>query len=227
MGWVEFGVAMAVFMASHRIPALFGAKSWLVARLGDRGYTALFSLFSTLLLFWVIWAAGRAPVVPLWDQTSAARWAVNIVMPLSILLVVFGTAAPNPFAFEGRKAGFDPDRPSIAGVTRQPLLWALLLWSVAHIWANGELAHVLLFGVFALFSAVGMRIVEKRRRRDMGEEAWVRLTRNTGLMPLAALVQGRWRPKGLPSMIRLALVVLSWVAIWHLHAPVIGVYPAP
>jgi uncharacterized membrane protein len=227
MGWIEFGIAMAIFMASHRIPALFGAKSRLVAALGERGYTALFSLFSTVLLFWVIWAAGRAPVVVLWDQTSAARWAVNIVMPFAILLVVFGTAAPNPFAFEGRKTGFDPDRPGIAGVTRQPLLWALLLWSVAHIWANGELAHVLLFGVFAVFSAVGMRIVEKRRRRDMGEETWVRLTQKTGLVPFAAMLRGHWRPSGLPSMMRLALVVLSWVAIWHLHAPVIGVYPTP
>lgn len=227
MGWLEFGIAMGLFLSSHRIPAVFGLKQRLIAALGPRGYTLVFSLFSTLLLFWVIWAAGRAPVVTLWEQTLVARWAVNLVMPVSVLLVVFGTAAPNPFAFEGRSTGFEADKPGIAGITRQPLLWALLFWSAAHIWANGELAHVLLFGIFTLFSILGMRLVERRRRRDLGETAWAQLTARTGLMPFAALLGGRWKPSRGPSAIRLALAVSIWVALWHLHAPVIGVYPGP
>jgi len=227
MGWIEFMAAMAIFLVSHRIPALFGVKRRLVSLCGARGYTVLFSLFSTALLLWVIWAAGRAPVVPLWDQSAAARWAVNLVMPFCILLVVFGTAAANPFAFEGRATGFDPERPGIAGVTRQPLLWALLLWSGVHLWANGDLAHLILFGVFALFSGLGMGIVERRRRREMGAEAWARLTRRTGVWPFAALLRGRWRPRGTPSLIRLVIAVLSWAAVWHLHGPVIGVVPIP
>ncbi len=130
----------------------------------------------------------------LWDQTIAARWAVNIAMPFSILLVVFGTAAPNPFAFEGRSTGYDPERPGIVGITRQPLLWALLLWSGAHIWANGDLAHVILFGIFAGFSGLGMRIVETRRRRDMGEDVWAQMTRRTGLVPFPRSSQGAGHP---------------------------------
>ena len=227
MGWLEFGVAMLIFLASHRIPALFGVKQSLVNALGPRGYTVVFSLFSTVLLFWVIWAAGRAPIVPLWDQAVVSRWAVNIVMPVVLALVVFGTAASNPFAFEGKATGFDPEKPGIAGVTRQPLLFALLLWSGVHIWANGDLAHVILFGVFAVFSVVGMRLVERRRRRDMGEDAWANLTQHTGLLPFVALVTGRWTPKGAPSWKRLLVTVLCWAAIWHLHMPVIGAYPAP
>ncbi len=227
MGWLEFGIAMGLFLGSHRLPALLGLKQGLVAALGPRGYTFVFSLFSTLLLFWVIWAADRAPIVTLWDQSLVSRWAVNLTMPFSVLLVVFGTAAPNPFAFEGRVRGFDPDKPGIAGITRQPLLWALLLWSVVHVWANGALAHVILFGIFALFSVVGMRLVERRRRREMGETSWAQLTAHTGLMPFAALLTGRWMPRKGPSIARLALAVLIWITIWHLHAPVIGAYPGP
>lgn len=226
-GWIEFALAMALFMGSHRIPAALGIKDRLTAALGERGYTLVFSLVSTLLLLWVIWAAGRAPFVPLWDGGLAARWAVNIAMPLAVALVVFGTAAPNPFAFEGRKAGFDPDRPGIAGVTRQPLLWALLIWALAHLWANGDLAHAILFGTFAAFSALGMRTVERRRRRQMGQAEWDRLTAHTGLAPLAAALAGRWRPRGGPSLLRAGGVLLAWAALWHLHAPVIGVWPAP
>ncbi|SMX27423.1 NnrU protein [Pelagimonas phthalicica] len=226
MEWIEFAVAMLLFMGSHRVPAALGVKDVLVTRLGTMGYTALFSLGSTLLLLWVIWAAGRAPFVPLWDQSAASRWAVNLVMPVVILLASFGVAAPNPFAFEGRRSGFDPDHPGIVGLTRQPLLWALALWSGVHLWANGDLAHVILFGTFAAFSVLGMGLVERRRARIIGAD-WGRLSARTSLMPFAALISGKWRPRSLPSWLRLTIAILAWAAVFHLHEAVIGVLPVP
>ncbi len=227
MGWMEFGTALALFLGSHRIPALMGVKAPLTAALGPRGYTVVFSAVSTLLLAWVIVAAGRAPYVGLWDHAIWHRWAVNAAMPLALGLIVFGTAAPNPFAFEGRRAGFDPARPGIAGLTRQPLLWGLALWAGAHLLANGDLAHGLLFGSLAVFSVLGMGLVERRRARAMGVDAWQRLTAHTGLVPFAALLAGRWRPAALPSVGRLMLWLALWAGLWLLHAPVIGVSPAP
>lgn len=227
LGWLEFGVAMGVFMVSHRIPAALRLKGSLENILGPRGYVAVFSLISVLLLFWVIGAATRAPVVPLWSQSEAARWAVNIALPLAILLGSFGVGAPNPFAFEGRAAGFDPDNPGIVGLTRQPLLWALLLWSAAHLWANGDLAHVILFGVFAVFSAIGMLIVERRSQRMIGKENWLRLTRCTGLLPFTALLQGKWWPRGLPPLNRAVIALLIWGALIALHPVFIGAFPLP
>src|SRR5690606_12499505 len=196
MAWIELALAMALFLASHRIPAALGVKGRLLATLGPRGYGILFSVASVLLLWWLISAAGRAPFVPLWDQQPWHRWAANIVMPLAIALAIFGIAAPNPFAFEGRRTGFDPGCPGIAGLTRQPLLWSLALWSGVHILPNGDLAHVLLFGPFVVMALVGMPMVERRRRREMGEAEWSRLTAHTALIPFAALLLGRWRPRG-------------------------------
>lgn len=227
MAWVEFSLALGLFFVSHRIPAVMGIKAPLTAALGPRGYTVLFSQISTALLFWVIFAAGRAPYVALWDHALWHRWAVNIAMPLALALIVFGTAAPNPFAFEGRATGFDPTRPGIAGLTRQPLLWGLALWSGAHLLANGDLAHALLFGSFALFSLAGMGLVERRRACAIGPRDWHRLTAHSGLLPFAALFTGRWRPRALPSVWRTALWLLVWAGLWLLHAPVIGVTPAP
>jgi len=226
-GWLEFALALAAFLASHRIPAMAGLKTRLEAAVGRRGYLAVFSLVSTVLLFWVIYAAGRAPYVALWEQEAWHRWMVNIAMPLVVALAVFGTAAPNPFAFEGRAEGFDPGQPGIAGLTRQPLLWALALWSGVHLLANGDLAHVILFGLFLVFSLAGMAIVERRRRAAMGAERWVQATRHTGLVPFAALVAGRWRPALRPSLLRLAIWAAGWAVLWFLHTPVIGVSPSP
>lgn len=225
MDWIEFALAFLLFLASHRIPAL--AKGRMQAVLGRGGYIAVFSIVSTALLFWVIFAAGRAPFVPLWDQAGWHRWAVNIVMPLALALAVFGIAAPNPFAFEGRAAGFDPAHPGIAGITRQPLLWALALWSGAHLLANGDLAHVLMFGAFLIFALGGMPMMERRKRRQTGDAIWRAMAARTSLIPCAALVTGRWRPATWPNPLRLALWLLVWAGLWHLHTPVIGVSPLP
>jgi uncharacterized membrane protein len=225
MGWIEFALAMGLFMVSHRVPAWMGVKGRLTATLGARGYTLVFSVGSLLLLWWVIAAAGRAPFVPLWDQALWHRWAVNLIMPLAVALAAFGVAAPNPFAFEGRATGFDPSHPGIVGVTRQPLLWALALWAGAHMLANGDLAHVLLFGPFLILAVLGMHVVEARRRRAMGPAEWQRLTAATSLLPFMPLLHGTWRPSRPPSVLRLVVALGAWAALWHLHAPVIGVWP--
>lgn len=227
MAWVEFALALGLFLASHRIPALTGVKAPLTAALGPRGYTVVFSLMSTALLAWVIVAAGRAPVVALWDHAMWHRWAVNIAMPLALALIVFGTGAANPFAFEGGARSFDPAHPGVAGLTRQPLLWGLALWSGAHLLANGDLAHGLLFGSFAGFSFAGMGLVERRRAHSMAQAEWQRLTAHTGLVPFAALLVGRWWPAAGPSLWRSGLWLMVWTGLWLLHAPVIGVSPAP
>jgi uncharacterized membrane protein len=227
MGWIEFAAALALFLGSHRIPALIGVKGPLTQALGPRGYTVMFSAVSTLLLAWVIVAAGRAPYIVLWDHALWHRWVVNIAMPLALGLIVFGIAAPNPFAFEGRSTGFDASRPGIAGLTRQPLLWGLALWAGAHLLANGDLAHGLMFGSFALFSVLGMGLAERRRARSMGAADWRRLTAHTGLVPFTALLTGRWRPAAMPPLGRSLLWLAAWSGLWLLHAPVIGVSPAP
>lgn len=227
MGWIEFIVAGVAFMASHLIPGNPRIKGAFIAALGRRGWAIAFSLISVALLFWVIFAAGRAPYVELWPQQIWMRWAVNLVMPVAILLGAQGVAAPNPFAFEGRATGFDPDHPGIAGVVRQPLLWALTLWSGAHLLANGDLAHAVLFGAFLIFSVAGMRAMEARHRRNWGAAEFERLAARTSAWPFQALITGRWRPATGPGLIRTALAVLIWAALWHLHTPVIGVTPLP
>lgn len=227
MDWAEFILAGLVFMASHAVPSQPRLKGALVAALGRRGYGMAFGLLSTALLFWVIFAAARAPYVELWPQAGWMRWLVNLTMPLVILLGSLGIGAPNPFAFEGRESGFAPKAPGIAGFTRQSLLWALALWSAVHLIANGDVAHAILFGTFLIFSLVGMRAMEARLARTWGQAEFDRRAAHTSLIPGAAWLTGRWKPKGGPSLTRLGIALVSWAVLWHLHAPVIGLSPAP
>ena len=225
--WTEFVIAYAVFLAAHRIPMMPRLKGAAQAVLGKTGFLLAYSALSLLLLVWLIAAAGAAPFVPLWDQTPALRMVPNLVMPLAIILVCFAIGAPNPLSFGGRTTGFDPAHPGIAGIVRRPLLWALLVWSLAHIAPNGDLAHVLLFGGFAAFSALGMPVFDARIRRRLGAEAWQNLARATSGLPMAALVSGRWHPRLAISPLRAGLSLTAWAAILTLHQWVIGVSPLP
>jgi uncharacterized membrane protein len=217
-----------VFLLSHALPARPSVRRALVARLGERGYLALYSLVSLAVFAWLMVAAGRAPFAPLWDFAPWQLWVPPIAMAGACLLAAFGIGAVNPLSFAGRSgAAFDPDQPGIAGVARHPLLWAIVLWAASHAVPNGDLEHVLLFASLAGFSLAGMAVIDRRKRRQMGTAAWAVLAARTSFWPAAALASERWRPRpALPSPRRLAAAALAYLVLL-LHLPVIGVSPLP
>lgn len=222
MDWLNFALALAAFMGSHLLSALPHLRATLVARLGRGGYGAGYGLLSLALLVWVIVAAGQAPFVTLWDQAPWMRWLVNLAMPLAVLLVCLAVGAPNPLSLGGRSTGFDPARPGLAGVVRHPLLWGLLIWSLAHLLVNGDLAHVIMFGLFAGYALAGMAMIDARKHRLLGPEVWLTRASSTSNLPFA----GNWRSYR-PDWRRVAVAVVLWLGLLHAHLPVIGVSPLP
>ncbi|NHF73052.1 NnrU family protein [Paracoccus xiamenensis] len=224
-GWTELILAFTAFLAAHVIPMRPALKSALIARLGRTGYIAAFSLLSLGLLYWLLMAAGRAPFIEIWPQAQWQRWLANLAMPVAISLVVFAVGVANPFSFGGKVAGFDPDRPGIIGLTRHPLMWAFAIWAGAHLLANGDLAHVVLFGPLLIFALSGIWGAEARARRTLPD--FDRLAAHSSLWPGGALISGRWRPRGWPSLLRLLVAGLVWAGLLHLHVPLIGLSPLP
>jgi uncharacterized membrane protein len=221
---LEFSAALAAFLAAHSLPAMPGTKARLVAALGQRGYTLAYSALSLLLLVWVIAAARRAPYIPLWEPALWQWWFAIALTPFAFLLLILGAAQPNPLSVSFRR-GEKPG--AIVAVTRHPVLWGFTLWAVAHVPANGDLVSLVLFGGMALFSLLGMRIVDRRARRRLGEERWRALVQAASAIPFAALVAGRARfaPNG--ATLALAVLALALYA-WFLldgHARLIGLDP--
>lgn len=213
-GWVNFALAMAVFIGSHALSARPAIKAPLVRGLGRAGFTLAYSLLSVALLAWVIVAAGRAPFVLLW---APARWQVWLALALMLAacqLAAHALAGVNPLSFGSRAAPFDPDRPGVAGVARHPLLLALALWALAHLVANGDLAHLLLFAPMAVFALAGMPLIDRRKRRALPD--WPRLARNTAWLAL--------RP-GVPPLAPTLAGLVLWGALLWAHPAVIGVDP--
>lgn len=166
MGWIEYASAFATFFLTHWLPVRPPLRPWLQARLGQAGFTLSYSALSLAVLAWLLSASGRAPYVHLWDWAPWQNMAVLAAMLPVCLLLALAIGRPNPFSVGGaRNADYNPDRPGIARLTRHPLLFALALWAAAHILPNGDLAHVILFGAFAIFALAGGWLVDRRKRR--------------------------------------------------------------
>lgn len=194
-GWGELLAAIAVFLASHSIPARPTVRGRIVAAIGRPAYLVVYSAVSVLVLAWLIAAAARAPHVELWPREPWQTLVPVATMLPAIVLIVFALTTPNPLSVNLRRsAGFDPEHPGIAGIVRHPILWALLLWSLSHLVPNGDLAHILMFGLFAALSLAGMAMLDRRMRRTLGDGEWRTLSRRTSNMPCAALSRG-WRPR--------------------------------
>jgi uncharacterized membrane protein len=219
VGWTEFALAFAGFFLTHSLPVRPPLRPWLVARFGTAGFTFVYSVLSLGVLAWLISAAGRAPFVSLWGWEPWQNHVVLVIMLPVCLILALAIARPNPFSFGGAGNGsFDPSRPGIVRITRHPLLLALALWSGAHLWPNGDLAHVILFGTFAGFAILGGRLVDHRRRRDMGQR-WHDLRRAVVTTPpLEAVMTAE-------SVMRLFAGLLLYATLIWLHPLVIGVSP--
>ena len=226
-GWNELIFAFVLFVASHLIPARPAIRERLMRHIGKAAYLAGYSTLSIVIFGWLIAAAGRAPYVALWQFAPWQMWIPNVIMPFVCLLLAYGIAAPNPLSIASRdEAAYDPGHPGIVGLTRHPVLWAAALWAFAHAVPNGDLAHVILFGLFGTFSLFGLVVIDARKRRALGADEWRRLSRHTSFVPLAALLAGRWLPSlGEINLFRLVAAVGLYIGLLVLHAPVVGVSP--
>ncbi len=143
-------IGLVVFFAIHLVPAGGELRNGLVARFGETGYKAIFSIVSLIGLVLIVLGfaklqmhPGKNPqlwVPPLWSR----HLAIALMLPSMIALV----------------AAYVPSR--IHTMLKHPMLVAIKIWALAHLLANGDLAALILFGSFLAF-AVYDRISVKRR----------------------------------------------------------------
>ncbi|MBD8890951.1 NnrU family protein [Roseibium litorale] len=193
--WAEFALAFGVFLGAHRVPVLPSVRENLTKALGKTGFTVAYSVLSLVLLGWLIEAAAEAPYVSLWEPAVPLVHTTFLLMGFAFLLFGLAIARPNPFSFGGlNNEAFDPARPGIIRWLRHPMLAALALWAFGHLISNGDLAHVILFGSLGVFALLGMKLIDRRKKRVMGAE-WDRLLKdiraqswNRGFVPFPAFV---------------------------------------
>lgn len=209
---IELAAAIAAFIVSHMLPAARPLRTVLIARLGKRFYLALYSVTSIAVLTWVGIAYARADYIEVWAVQPWMTWVPLLVMPLACVLLVATFLLPNPLSISARRAGFDPVRPGLTGLVRHPLMVALTLWAVSHMVANGDVASLVMFGLFAVLGGIGPRSIDARKRLQLGEEEWRRLNAGRGGF-------------GLRDGLAVALGLVLYAGLLWAHPLFIGVSP--
>jgi uncharacterized membrane protein len=183
-------IGMFLFFATHLTP-MTPLRPRLVAAMGEQRYAGAFSLISLAGLVVIIWGYGLAK-----DSAAGAAfvyeppgWGWHITMLLTLL------------AFVSLAISFHKGRLKLW--LKNPMSIAVALWSAGHLFANGTLPDVVLFGAFLAFSLLDI--------------AWCTAT---GKAP-------SFEPKPRHDIIAPVAGVILFAVFLYLHAWIIGVSAFP
>lgn len=220
--------SLGAFVAFHIVPAIGPLRRFLVGAMGRVMYTVIYSAVSLGLLVWVGFAYSEAAYVELWPRAEWAIWVPVVLMYPACALLMGSLVQANPLSVAVKTDSFNPESPGIVSVTRHPLMWALVFWSTAHMVVNGDQASILMFGLFAVFGGMGPKIIDAKKRRQLGAQEWAKLAEPTSSFPFWAALRGRtkvdWQgaacAPGLGGLVLYAILLGA-------HPFVIGVSPLP
>lgn len=192
MGMMIFLTGLLLFLGVHSVRIVaddwrekqrrkLGVQTW-------RGIYAVLSLIGFALLVWGWGMVREAPTV-VWIPPRGMRHAASLFTLLAFILLV---------------AAYVPGN-AIKARVHHPMVAGVKLWAVAHLMANGNLAHIILFGSFLAWAVVDFIAARKRDRLS-------------GAARVTTSVQA--------TLITVVVGVVSWVvfAFW-LHGWLFGVKP--
>ena len=222
-GLISLVIAGIAFCGSHVLLSSTGLRGSLRDQLGERGFLAVYALTALVTFAWFLMAYAHAPTIPLWPRQMWMALVPIVVMPLATVLLVAGYTTPNPTAVGmERAARADDPAPGLLRITRHPVMWAIGLWAVSHMIANGDLRSLLFFGAFAALSLGGTLLIDRKKRLALGSN-WSRLAEVTSNLPFAALVTGRTRLRWRDiSLLRLIAGLLLYAVLYNAHALIAG-----
>ena len=185
-------LGLIIFLGVHSVRIVsddYRTQSRLL--LGERAWKGLYSGASLLGLGLMVWGFGlaRQEPVQLWSPPAAMRhlaWLLNLI---TFVLLAAAYVRGN----------------GIKAYIHHPMVLAVKVWALAHLLANGNTAHVVLFGSLLAWSIFAFRAARQRDR-----------------------VAGTKYPRGTTGAtgITVAIGVGAWIAfaLW-LHGFLIGVRP--
>lgn len=223
---LELILAIATFIASHIVLIQAPLRSRLETYFGEKLFRLLYSLLSLVILVWLAVAFKQAPYIQLWPTTALTTWVPVVIMPFACILLVSGLFSASPLSLSVRQKAFEPSRPGIVAITRHPVMWAFALWAMSHIPANGDLAGVLLFMLMLVLSLYGCKTIDRNKCIRLGKTNWVELSKNTSIIPFAAIVAGKttvdWENI---NLLQIAAGLLTYALFAYFHIDIIGVAP--
>ena len=133
-------VAVVAFALIHLVPAVPPVKARLQASLGP-AYGAVFGIAATIALVLIVVGWSISDHVPVYEPPMRLRQATVGLLLLAFLCL-------GVFLFRGR----------LRQHLRFPLAIAVMLWGAGHLFANGDLASLILFGGLIAYAAAHLAL---------------------------------------------------------------------
>lgn len=128
-------VGLIIFLGIHSI-RLAGARAFFIAMMGEGFYAVVYSIISAVGLALTIYGFSLShPSTTIWLPPEWTRDVALVSVPLGFILV-FSTYVPS----------------HIRSLLKHPMTIGIILWSGAHLLANGELNDLVLFGAFFIWA---------------------------------------------------------------------------
>lgn len=130
-------VGLLLFFLPHLFREL-GLRQRLIETLPSEGaYKGIYSLLALAGLVLIVMGKGQGDFVMVWEPRFELRGISHVLMIPVFILVAAGNM---PMSWLRKNL-------------RNPMMLGTFLWGIAHLWSNGDLASILLFGGFALWAA--------------------------------------------------------------------------
>jgi uncharacterized membrane protein len=146
-------LGLVIFLGLHstRIVSETGREK-AIARFGEGPWKGIYSALSAIGFILIVWGFARArhDAPQLWAPPPGARHIAMLLMLIALILL----------------ASYLFKRSHITAFVHHPMLWAVLLWSLGHLIANGSAADLVLFGAFLVWSIADLASSNARDRRN-------------------------------------------------------------
>ncbi len=133
---ILLALAIALFGFTHLLPSLPRLKARVRHALG-RAYLPVFIATSVVSVALMAWLWAQSPFIPLYDPPP---WGAHVTFTLMFFaFLLFGV-----FLYPCR----------LKKKLRTPFAWVVLLWGTGHLFANGDVATVVLAGGLMIVAAL-------------------------------------------------------------------------
>jgi uncharacterized membrane protein len=146
-------IGLALFLGIHSLQSLAPQMRLnCIARWGALGFKAVYAAIAVLGLYLLVQGYGQARLDPvvLWTPPRGMQHATILLMWVAMVLLV---------------ATYVPGN-QIKAKLRHPMTLSVKVWALGHLLSNGNLADVLLFGGFLIWSVLVFRAARKRDRQS-------------------------------------------------------------
>ena len=126
-------------------PALPDARATLAARLGEKPSKGVVALVIALGLVLIVIGFRQAPVESVWFPPTWTIHLNNLLMLIAVALLGLGHSKSRARAW-----------------VRDPMLTGVLVWAIAHLLVNGDVASIVLFGWMGAWALVEMAFARRK-----------------------------------------------------------------